>query len=159
MVAPMTMTASYVRPDRVMSTGVIAPYPIRTTSPVTVARQTINPFVNEVRAVGPTRGLGSSDADARRLRAAGRRVTRGVPQMVRMGNRPIAMRNGRPRVASRAAQRVVSQTKLTGRLTYLMRAARAGHRVNQAKSRGTSWDMIHAKQHQLHALWRPGWRF
>lgn len=81
--------------------------------------------------------------------------------MGRMGNRPIAMRYGRPQIASMMARNVVVETttQMPGYLNYLRNAARAGYRVRQASTYGSVWDVTHAKQHQLRALWRPGWNF
>lgn len=153
----MAFSASLVRPDRTYSTGVIAPYPIRTESPVSVARSTINSFVGEVRSTGPT--LSGSDEQARLIRAAAVLAAKQAPSVKRVGNRPIAMRYGRPRVASTGARNVVveTQSQMPAYLHYLQRAAKAGYRVNQANTYGSVWDTILAKQHQLYALARPGW--
>jgi hypothetical protein len=153
----MAFSASLVRPDRVYSTGVIAPYPIRTESPVTVARGTINPFVSEVRSTGPT--LSGSDEQAVLIRTAAILAAKQMPAVSRVGNRPVAMRYGRPQVASTEARNVVveTQSEMPNYLRYLLRAARAGRRVRQANTYGSIWDTIFAKQHQLRALSRPGW--
>jgi hypothetical protein len=81
--------------------------------------------------------------------------------MGRMGNRPIAMRYGRPQIASMMARNVVVETgmQMPGYLSYLRRAARAGYRSEKARAYGSVWDITHAKQHQLRSLWRPGWNF
>jgi len=153
----MAFSASLVRPDRTYSTGVIAPYPIRSESPVAVARSTINPFVSEVRSTGPA--LSGSDEQARLIRTAAILAAKQVPSVKKVGNRPIAMRYGRPKVASTGARNVVAETtdRLPAYLDYLRRAARAGYRVRQAGTYGSIWDTILAKQHQLRALSRPGW--
>ena len=48
----MAMVMSYIRPDRVTATGVIAPYPVRQQNPVAIARETVNPFIAGIRQMG-----------------------------------------------------------------------------------------------------------
>ncbi len=129
----MTMTASYIRPDQTYSTGVVAPYPIRTSSPVSVARSTVNPFVDMVRGVG----LG----DAIQAMAAARQVRNGIPfqnpQAVQTSNRNVTAELRSP---------------VPGYLQYLYRAARAGQQVAYAQNYGSVGEISRAKQRQLRAL-------
>lgn len=154
----MAFSASIIRPDRVTSTGVVSAFPIRQIGPVRAARDTIGPFVNMIRSAGPS--LSGADDDARRLMADAQRLTRQIPGMARVGNRPIAMRPTPPSPASAAAGKVYAQTRAStpGTLRYLQAMARAGYGVRRASTYGSVWDITHAKQYQVAALRRPGWR-
>jgi len=48
----MAMVMSFIRPDRVTATGVVAPYPVRQQNPVSIARETVNPFISGIRRMG-----------------------------------------------------------------------------------------------------------
>lgn len=181
----MALSMTYVRPDRVIKTGVIAPYPIRQYSPVALARNVIRPFINGIRPNGPvyqnpqpqtmagamagsmaygvrhmSPGAGrqirpvqmfGSPAPSmpssflNRVLAKARGVTQGLPGMVRMGNRPVVMRNQRPHVAT-AGPRVVHSA---AQGLPQQGPAQAAYRWEQAASRGTMWDMTFARQREM----------
>ncbi|UCC72092.1 MAG: hypothetical protein JSV86_17240 [Gemmatimonadota bacterium] len=160
---------SYIpRPDRVIKTGVIAPYPVRQYDPVYLARQNIWPFIQGVRGVGPVwkqpqpeeivaaaakvannamSGLGSA-----RVKVGGKRykIVPGKPprsavegQIQRAAH---AIMQGKP-AQIRAAGRVVSISPDLGRAMWARR---------NAFSTGTVWDMIRARQRLYRMGKHPG---
>lgn len=148
----------YPRPDRVTKTGVIAPYPIRQYSPVALARNTIVPFVNGVRPMGPQlSGLGAAPGapgvsmpPMSSYALAGARAMQNAHALVK----------GLPHVPAMDMQRSVSAQQVAPYppgLRYEFNAARAQYCYNQAAARGTVWDIIKARQNKL-GLMRRGKR-
>ena len=150
------------RPDRVIKTGVIAPYPIRQCNPVALARQTIQPFINDIRPMGPQLnvslvggGLGVSISSVQVFGAAPgapgvkfpRLPSNGITQAQQMAvavrrGVPVPMRMGTPPMA--AARGI-----LPGPGHYEYDVGRAQYRYNQAAARGTVWDILRARQHEM----------
>ncbi len=148
-------TIRYPRPDRVTKTGVIAPYPIRQCDPVKLARNTIRPFINDIRPMGPQLdvslvGLGAAPGApgvhlpqspatmAMQMACAARRTApmppqRGIPPMM------AAMRR---------------HLMPNGMLRYEYDAGRAQYAYNQAAARGTIWDILRARAHEIKLMKR-----
>lgn len=172
---------TYVRPDRVTRTSVIAPYPIRQNDPVALARNVLIPFINGIRPTGPVYQnpqpqtmagamlQGSAHPQyvmmpnmptgfTAQVISQAKGATKGLPGMQYVGNRPIAIRNERPSVAAAMGPMIVNQVSQGQIPQYQYDAARAGYRWEQAAKRGTVWDMIFSKQREMRLLRRPGWR-
>lgn len=140
-------TTPYPRPDRVTKTGVIAPYPIRQYSPVALARNTIRPFINDVRPGGPQLGA-APGAPGVSLPPMSANAQAGY----RAAKRAHALVRGLPVAPDMTINRMVSATVVTSvppGLRYEFDVARAQHNFNQATSRGTVWDIINARQQKV----------
>ena len=172
----MALSITYVRPDRVIKTGVIAPYPIRTDDPVALARNVVGQFVNSITANGPVYQNPQPQTMAGAMLAAaapqgqymqmpnmpsgfaaqiisrGQAARREAPGPVSMGNRQVAMRNGFPQVANMGQQVIANTAGTLPRAQY--DAARAQYRWAQATSRGSVWDRIFARQREMRMLGR-----
>ena len=176
----MALSITYVRPDRVTKTGVIAPYPIRQNDPVALARNVLGPFIRGIRGSGPVyqnpqpgtmAGAmlqggghpqyvmmpGMPSGFAAQVIHRAKSATKGRPGVQHMGNRAIAMRNRRPHVAAAIGPQTVRRAS-GGLPRYQYDAARADYRWEQAAARGSVWDMIFSKQREMRLLRRPGWR-
>lgn len=155
----------YPRPDRVTKTGVIAPYPIRKCDPVTLARNTIRPFINDIRPMGPQLNVslvgGNLGTTIQLVGAPGAPGVKlptlpsaGISQAQQMA---ISVRQGIPFPASRGIPIAAAARNIAprgGPLQYEYNAGRAQYGYNQASARGTIWDILRARQHELDLMKR-----
>ncbi len=173
----MAMQLSYLpRPDRVTSTGVIAPYPIRQYDPVYLARKTIWPFIQGIRPVGPVwTPKQHAEAAPEQIVAAAIQVANkmGLGQNV---HAPVKVNVGRRKVKIRpaAAPRSKTEAQIQRAAAMIMRGkpfvvTSAGRTMKvrpdlwnafwqrrRAFSTGTTWDIIAARQRLMRMGKHPG---
>jgi hypothetical protein len=166
----MAMTVQYLpRPDRVTATGVIAPYPVRQFSPVTLAQQTIWPFITGVRGVGPTWQEPQPEEIVEAATKVAKKALSGSLGAARVkinGKTEKVALNSRPATPVAAQVQQAAALITQGEAFSVRSAGRALHvrgdlhravlQRNTAYATGSVWDMIKARRRLYRMGGHPG---